>query len=382
MKLIYNAKVILADRIINNGAVLFSNKIEKIYSIPEKKNKDLELIDAKGAYLSPGFIDIHTHGFAGSDTMEGTRESLENMSRGLVKKGVTSFLPTTMTMESSKIKKAFTNIKRMRDEGIKGARILGAHMEGPFINAEYKGAQSVDNIKNADLDLISDYYDLIKIVTIAPEIDGAKEFIKEITAKGIVVATAHTAATYEKIKEAEGWGLTHVSHLFNAMTSLHHRRPGVVGAALTSDKLSTEIIADYIHIHPAVLKLLTQIKDSSKIILVTDAMEAAGLEDGEYSLGGQKVYVKNGEARLEDGTIAGSVLTMDKAVKNMLNATNLAVNEVINMATINPAKKLNLDHKIGSIKEGLRADLILLNKNFEVERVFVNGKVKRGDFYL
>ncbi len=382
MKLIYNATVILPDKIINNGAVLFSDKIEKIYTIPEKDNKDYEYIDAKGAYLSPGFIDLHIHGFAGSDTMEGTRESLENISRGLVKNGVTSFLPTTMTMERKNIQKALINIKRMKKEGMKGARILGAHMEGPFISEKYKGAQAADNIINADLKLISDFYDLIKIITIAPEIEGAKDFIENITAKGIVAATAHTAATYEEIKEAESWGLNHISHLFNAMTSLHHRRPGVVGAALTSDNLSTEIIADYIHIHPAVLKLLTQIKDSSKIILVTDAMEAAGLRDGEYSLGGQKVYVKNREARLEDGTIAGSVLTMDKAVKNMLNASNLAVNEVINMATINPARKLNLEHKIGSIKEGLKADLVLLNKNFEVEKTFIAGKESRGDFYL
>ena len=381
MKLIHNISVILPDKIISDGAVLFSDKIEQINSVSNIKDNDLELIDGKGGYLSPGFIDIHIHGSGGSDTMEANRESLENISRTIVEHGVTGFLPTTMTMKEEDIKSALDNVWRMKEEGIKGARPLGVHMEGPFINSEYKGAQADKNIQKPNLDLIRNYYDIIKIVTLSPEVEGAEEFIKELRNKGIVVSVAHSGASYEKILEAKSWGLSHAAHLFNAMTGLHHRKPGIVGAVLL-EKMTAELIADYIHINPAVLKLVTKIKDLSDIILVTDAMEAGGLEDGEYSLGGQKVYVKNGEARLKDGTIAGSVLTLDKAVKNMLNATQLPLNEVINMATLNPAKRIGLDHKLGSIKEGLRADLVLLDNKLNIEKVFIGGKECRGDFYL
>ena len=381
MKLIHNISVVLPNKIINNGAVLFSEKIEKIYSVSNIKNNDIELIDGKGGYLSPGFIDIHIHGSGGSDTMEANRESLENISRTIVEHGVTGFLPTTMTMEEENIKSALENVWKIKEEGIKGARALGVHMEGPFINRKYKGAQADKNIKKPNLNLIRNYYDIIKIVTLSPEIEGAEEFIKELNNKGIVASVAHSGASYEKILEAESWGLSHAAHLFNAMTGLHHRKPGIVGAVLL-ENMTAELIADYIHINPAVLKLVTQIKDLSDIILVTDAMEAGGLEDGEYSLGGQKVHVKNGEARLKDGTIAGSVLTMDKAIKNMLNATQLPLNKVINMATLNPARRIGLDHKLGSIKEGLRADLVLLDDKLNIEKVFVGGKECRGDFYF
>jgi len=381
MKLIKNVSLILPHKIIEDGALLFSNKIEKIYSVPPIELKNVDIIDGKGGYLSPGFIDIHIHGSGGSDTMEANREALENISRTIIKNGVTSFLPTTMTMNESDIKKALSNVKKMKEEGLKGAQPLGVHMEGPFINKEYKGAQNDKNISVPYFDLIEEYFDIIKIITMAPEIEGAKEFMEKADKKGITISVAHSAANYEQIKEAGSWGLSHVAHLFNAMTGLHHRKPGIVGAALNGE-MTVELIADYVHINPAVLELVTKTKDLEKIILVTDSMEAGGLEDGEYSLGGQKVFVKNGEARLEDGTIAGSVLTLDKAVKNMLNATKLDLNEIINMVTLNPAKLIGLDHKIGQLKEGLKADLVLLNKNLEVKKIFKDGKENRGDFYL
>ena len=381
MKLLKNVSLILPHKTIENGAILFSDKIEKIYSVPPTDLEDIETIDGDGGYLSPGFIDIHIHGAGGSDTMEANREALENISRTIVKYGVTSFLPTTMTMDEPEIKKALANVKRMKREGLKGAKPVGVHMEGPFINKKYKGAQNDENIEAPYLELIEEYIDIIKIITLAPEVEGAKEFIEKVNKKAITVSVAHSAASYEQIKEAESWGLSHAAHLFNAMTGLHHRKPGIVGAVLNGN-MTAELIADYVHINPAVLELVTKVKDLSKIILVTDSMEAGGLEDGEYSLGGQKVFVKNGEARLEDGTIAGSVLTLDKAVRNMLNATKLDINEIINMVTLNPAKRIGLDHKIGQLKEGLKADLVLLDKNLKVEKVFLAGKENRGDFYL
>ena len=381
MKLLKNVSLILPHKIIEDGAILFSDKIEKIYSVPPTDLEDIETIDGDGGYLSPGFIDIHIHGAGGSDTMEANRETLENISRTIVKYGVTSFLATTMTMDEPEIKKALANVKRMKREGLKGAKPVGVHMEGPFINKKYKGAQNDENIEDPYLELIEEYIDIIKIITLAPEVEGAKEFIEKVNKKAITVSVAHSAASYEQIKEAESWGLSHAAHLFNAMTGLHHRKPGIVGAVLNGN-MTAELIADYVHINPAVLELVTKVKDLSKIILVTDSMEAGGLEDGEYSLGGQKVFVKNGEARLEDGTIAGSVLTLDKAVRNMLNATKLDINEIINMVTLNPAKRIGLDHKIGQLKEGLKADLVLLDKNLKVEKVFLAGKENRGDFYL
>ena len=380
MKLIKNVSLILPHKIINNGAILFSDRIEKIYTIPPNEIEDVEMIDGKNCYLSPGFIDIHIHGAGGSDIMEGTRESLENISKTIFKYGVTSFLPTTMTMADLDIKKALDNIKKMKKEGLKGAQPLGVHLEGPFINKNYKGAQPGKNIQNPNLDLIEEYFDLIKIITLAPEIEGAQKFIKKLVQKGITIAVAHSSADYKTIKKAEVFGLDHAAHLFNAMTGLHHRKPGIVGAVLNGN-MTAELIADYVHVDPAVLELVTKIKDLDKVILVTDSMEAGGLADGEYSLGGQKVFVKDDEARLEDGTIAGSVLTLDQAVRNMLNATKLNINEVINMATLNPAKRIGLDHEIGQLKEGLKSDLILLSKDLEVKKVFLSGKEVRGDFY-
>lgn len=373
MKLIKNISLILPDKIIDDGAVLFSEKIEEIMTFPDSSRENIEIIDGKGGYLTPGFIDMHIHGSGGSDTMEGDKKALENISTTIAEHGVTGFLPTTMTMAESSIRSALDNVRIAKKEGLSGARPLGVHMEGPFINKEYKGAQADKDIKKPARELIEDYFDLIKVVTLAPEVDGAKEFIKEITDRGIVASVAHSAASYEDIKVAERWGLSHTSHLFNAMTGLHHRRPGIVGAVL-SGEMTAELIADFVHINPAVLKLVTKAKKLSDIILVTDAMEAGGLDDGEYTLGGQKVYVKDGEARLESGTIAGSVLTMEKAIKNMINATGLSINEVVNMATLNPARKLGLNHKLGQIKKGFKADFVLLDREFNVENVYIGGE--------
>lgn len=373
MKIIKNVSLVLADKIIEKGAVIFSEKIEEILSIPYNYTNKIEEIDGQGAYLTPGFIDIHIHGSGGSDTMEGNREVLENISKTIAKHGVTGFLPTTMTMDDNSIKRALNNIKECKKEGLSGARPLGVHMEGPFINKEYKGAQAAENIKKPELELLRDYLDIIKIVTLAPEKEGAEMVIKKLSDRGIVSSVAHSSATYENIIEAKNWGLSHASHLFNAMTGLHHRRPGIVGAVL-SENITAELIADFIHINPVVLKLVTQAKNLEEIILVTDAMEAGGLEDGEYSLGGQKVYVENAKAKLKDGTIAGSVLTMDKAIKNMIKATGLPINKVVNMATLNPARKLRMDHQIGRIKKGFKADLVLLDRDFNVKKVYINGK--------
>lgn len=376
MKAIKNVNIVLTNRIIPEGTIIFDEKIQDILSVNDlSKYKDIEIIDGLGGYITPGFIDIHIHGFYGYDTMEGNYEALNAISKNLLKTGVTSFLPTTMTMEYETIQKALASIADIKEKEPVGAQILGANVEGPFINPKYKGAQSEENIQQPNAKLLKEYLNIIKIVTIAPEITGSIDFIKEMKDKGVITSVGHSAATYEDVEKARKFGLTHATHLFNAMTGLNHRNPGIVGAIL-SNEMTCEIIADYIHINPVVLKIITQTKDIKDIILITDSMEAGGLSEGEYSLGGQKVIVKGGEVRLENGSLAGSVLTMDKAIKNMINATGLPINEVVNMATYNPARLLNMDNKLGQLKKELQADIVLVDKNFAIKKVFVKGEEK------
>lgn len=374
MKLIKNINLILPDKVIENGSIEFDQEIEGIYKTDMSRDNEYEeIIDGQGGYLSPGLINIHIHGAGGHDTMEASYQALDTMSETVAQHGVTGFLPTTMTMSEEEIKDALKNIENVKEKGVSGAEILGANVEGPFISPDNKGAQDEKNIIPPDFSLISNYLDLVKLITIAPERDGAKEFIEKVTEKGIVASVGHSVASMEDVNKAKHWGLSHATHLFNAMTGLHHRNPGIVGAVLLSN-ITSELIADYIHVNPSVLRLVTEMKDTEDIILITDAMEAAGLEDGEYELGGQKVTVKDGSARLSDGTLAGSVLTMNKAVKNMYNAANLPLNKVINMATLNPARVINLDHRIGKLAEGYKADLTLFDENLEVESVYNSGE--------
>jgi N-acetylglucosamine-6-phosphate deacetylase len=376
MKVIYNVNLVLPEQIIPDGTIFFDDQIRKIAVWGDLPAADtMELIDGKGGFLTPGLIDIHIHGSGGSDTMEGTYQAIDNMSKSVVKSGVTGFLPTTMTMSLAEIRKALANIDYCRREGVAGARILGANMEGPFINKQYKGAQAEANILKPDFKLVADYLDLIKVTTVAPEVAGAEELIRALHERGIVIAVGHSGAECAQVLEAMTWGLSHATHLFNAMTGLHHRKPGIVGAVFATE-MTCEIIADNIHVDPLVLKVVGQVKDPARLILITDSMEAGGLADGKYSLGGQKVIVRDNSARLEDGVLAGSVLTMDRAIINMLNASKLPLNQVVNMATLNPARLLKLDHRLGSLREGLSADLVLFDAKLNVQKVYIGGEAK------
>jgi N-acetylglucosamine-6-phosphate deacetylase len=376
MKVIYNVNLVLPEQIIHDGIIFFDQQIRKILAwgnLPEAG--EIELIDGKDGYLTPGLIDIHIHGSGGSDTMEGTFQAVNNISKSIVKSGVTGFLPTTMTMPMAEIRKALANIDYCRRKEVEGARILGANLEGPFINKQYKGAQAETNILKPDLKLIADYLDLIKVTTVAPEVAGAEELIRALRESGIVIAVGHSGAECSQVLKALTWGLSHATHLFNAMTGLHHRKPGIVGAVFTT-AMTCEIIADNIHVDPLVLKVVAQVKDPAQLILITDSMEAGGLADGEYSLGGQKVIVQDNSARLEDGVLAGSVLTMDRAIINMLNASKLPLNQVVNMATLNPARLLKLDNRQGSLRAGLAADLVLFDRKMAVQKVYIQGEEK------
>ncbi|EHJ38469.1 N-acetylglucosamine-6-phosphate deacetylase [Clostridioides difficile 70-100-2010] len=372
MKCLINGKIILKNQILENKVLVFD---EKIIDIADSVPKDCEVIDADGKYISPGLIDIHIHGNMGKDTMDSTDESIETISKSIMRHGVTSFLPTTMTMDKEHVYDALEVIKKAQNRKLEGAQVLGAHLEGPFINENYKGAQNEKFIINSKYEFIKEYKDVIKVITYAPEKDIDFDFTREIKrCTDIVLSIGHSNANYDQAKEAINLGVTNVTHMFNAMTGLNHRDPGVVGAALTTNVYS-ELIADTIHINKDLFQFILNNKGKERLILITDSIEAGGLEDGNYSLGGQKVIVKGNEARLENGALAGSVLSLNKMVFNFLDNTNLKVNEAINLASLNPATSLGINDKKGSLEIGKDADIAVFDENLDCKMTLCLGDV-------
>lgn len=373
MKAIINSKIITEKGIVENHVVIFDEHITAI--LPESKRGAYsfsEEIDGRGRYVSPGFIDVHVHGCSGFDTMDDTDNALDNISEYILQTGVTSFLPTTMTMPFHRIEETLERIRRIMGKG-KGAEILGCHMEGPFISEVYKGAQDKRYIIMPEFNKIKTYLDVIKIITLAPELQESSNFIQACREKGIVVSIGHSNATYEQTICAISSGVSHMTHTFNALSPLNHRCPGAIGAAMDRDVVC-ELIADNIHVHPAMQRLLLRVKGVEKIILVTDAMRASMLGEGEYELGGQRVIVSKGEARLVNGVIAGSVLSLNKAVKNFMDNTGLDIVSAVQLVTMNPAKQIGAANK-GSIKVGKDADFVLFDDCLEVFATIVRGNV-------
>lgn len=352
---------------------------DKIISIDDKKSFDNGIDIPQDAIVVPGFIDEHIHGAMGYDAMDGTIDAFHSISKALVKEGTTTFLATTMTVAEDKIKTSLKNINEFCKMNYNdGATLLGVHLEGPFISVKFKGAQAEESIKQPDIKLIDEFSAIsgnrIKIVTLAPECEGATDFIKHITSNGIVASMGHSSAGYQDVINGMNAGATNITHTYNAQSPLHHREIGVVGSALLIDGLRTELIADTIHVSVPAIKVLLKNKPKDKVILITDSMRAKGLSDGISELGGQKVIVKNGEARLENGTLAGSILKMNVAVKNMVEKVGVKIEDAIDFATINPAKSLGIENKVGSIKIGKNADFTILDKDFNVIKTIINGK--------
>lgn len=372
------------DMIFKNFRVIFTDRIEtmsvqirngKITSF-NPDNSDDEVIEGKGRYLSPGFIDIHIHGAGNHDTMEGTFDALETISKTIAEHGTTTFLPTTMTVDTKEIRKAVEAAKVAQGQ-VSGASIGGVHLEGPFINEGAIGAQNPKYVQKPTLEafkaMVGNNLDLIKNITMAPEVEGALELIPYLRENGINVAMGHSVATYEQAMEGIRAGVNHSTHLFNAMTPFTHRKPGVVGAIFDTD-ITTETISDGIHVSYPSLRTAYKIKTSDKVLLITDAMMACGMPDGTYSLGGQAVISKEGAARLTSGALAGSILTMDKAVKNVFEHTNLPLHEVIKMASYNGALFIGAEKNTGKIALNYDADLLILSDDLKVEHVFIKGK--------
>lgn len=333
--------------------------------------------DLTGCTIVPGFIDQHIHGCAGYDTGDATPEAIEAMSAHLAKHGITSFCPTTMTLPEEEIARILANVKQCMDKGVSGAYPQGVNMEGPYIAMSKKGAQNGAYVRNPDVEEFKRLYDgcggIIKLVDIAAENEGADEFIRSVC-PFCAVSLAHTAANYEQAKHGFDMGISQVTHMFNAMSGLTHRAPGVVGAVLDDDRVRAELICDGFHINPAVLRIAFAALGEDRSIIVSDSMKAAGCPDGDYELGGQAVYVRNGKALLEDGTIAASTSNIHEEFKNLLEF-GVPFRQAIKSATINPARQLKVDHITGSIKEGKLADIVVLDDNFDIKMVIIKGKV-------
>lgn len=375
IKAIINGKIIVNDTIVEGETVLFDKTIISLTENVDMEN--IEIIDAKGAYVSAGFIDLHIHGAGGADVMDATPEALETISSTLSQTGTTSFLATTMTMSTRSIDNALQNIQE-HAPNVSGAEILGIHLEGPFINPEKHGAQDVQYVQKGNIALIERYMEMIKMITLAPEVEGNEDFVKQLTRyyPEVILSLGHSEANYVQSKESFGWGISHITHLFNAMTPYHHRAPGIVGATFDSD-VTCDIIPDLIHTHPSILELVYRMKED-KLILITDAMRAGCMKSGVYDLGGQAVTVSKGKASLADGTLAGSVLKMNEALRNMVHYTSMTLIDAVNAVTSIPAEKL--DVKKGSLRVGYDADIVIFDEDFSIISTIVAGEVtyKRG----
>jgi N-acetylglucosamine-6-phosphate deacetylase len=376
--LIKNCKIIFHDR-IENGSVLI--KEGKIFKINPDKYDNVEIIDGEGLYLSPGFIDVHIHGAGGADTMDGTVEAINTISKVIVNYGTTSFLPTTMTCALDDIKKSVEAASFCMKEGTDGAQVVGVHLEGPYISPKMIGAQNPKYVEKPTIEsfnyIVGDNIAAIKSITLAPEVDGAKILIEYLKKLGIVVSIGHSKASYNEAVEGIKWGIGHSTHLFNAMTPFTHREPGIVGAIFDTD-ITTETISDGIHISYPSLRVAYKQKSFDKVLLVTDAMMACGMPEGKYSLGGQDVFVKEGAARLKEGNLAGSILTLDKAIRNVYKNNNFPLYDIVKMATYNGAKHCGIDDRKGLIKEGYDADLVLFDEDINIKKVMIKGTFVKG----
>ena len=354
-----------------------NGKIAKICDCTDVEEGFISLDDDK--IVVPGFIDKHIHGANNSDGMYNTIEDSKNISKVIASEGVSSYLITTMTQSVEQIDAALLNAKNFIEQyNYEGAKPLGIHLEGPFISKKYKGAQIESCIVPCDVETFKHYQNVsgnnIKQVTLAYEENG-KELVNYLKETNVVASLGHTDATCEQSLEAVKEGATSFTHTYNAMKPLHHREAGTVGAALLADEAYCEMICDLIHLSKYAIKVLYKAKGKDKLIVITDGIEARHLPDGEYQLGGQAVYVKNGEARLIDGTLAGSTLLMNNGLRNVKNVLELSYEDTIDMATKNPALNLGIYDKKGSIKEGKDADFAVIDKDFNVYMTICEGNI-------
>jgi N-acetylglucosamine-6-phosphate deacetylase len=407
--IISNVKLVLPGRIVP-GNVLVENGIiaavdetaGKLAFPPDWKNENTELIDGGGHYLSPGFIDIHNHGRLGCDVLDGSAASMKTIACGQAEHGVTGFLAGTSSIPWEKSLEAIRFLagycksedakERSQDKAkpaeddcegdeiAEGARCLGIYSEGCFFSMEKRGAHNPSCLKTAlnekDLDaLLEASGAALKVVALSPELPGSTVWIRRLADKGIVVAAAHSNASYKEAMAGIDAGITLATHAFNGMRSLSHQEPGILGAVLDDDRVFCELISDGIHLNPVIISLACKLKGQDKIILISDSVIANGLPDGCYEREGFTVIIKDGVVRLEDGRLAGSTLSLDKAVRNMVCFAGTSLCNAVRAASLNPAKILGLEKSKGSIAPGKDADLILFDETVTVKKVFIHGRL-------
>ncbi len=338
-----------------------------------------EVIDASGLYAIPGLIDIHFHGCMGNDFSNGTNDAIREIAEYELSQGITSICPATMTLPKEQIAKICETAGSYKSSG--GATLRGINLEGPFISPEKKGAQKADHIIPPDVGLLREWMEisggLCRLVDIAPEIDGAMDFIREMRDE-IHISLAHTAAGYDTAKLAFELGADHITHLFNAMPGFSHRAPGVIGAGAERDDVYGELICDGIHVHPSVIRATFKLYGGDRIVFISDSMEATGLEDGQYMLGGQQVTVRGNVARLSDGTLAGSVTDLMGCVRFAVEQVGIPLGAAVKCATVNPAKSIGIYDEVGSISEGKAADILLVNEHLGLAGIIHDGKPVNG----
>lgn len=334
-----------------------------------------EVIDGEGCFAIPGLVDIHFHGCVGADFCDGDAEGIRKIAEYEASVGVTSICPATMTVPEEEIHRVMETAAAYKSET--GAKLVGINMEGPFISAKKKGAQAAENIRPCDTALFRAFQKesggLIRLVDIAPETEGAMQFIEDVNEE-VVISIAHTTADYDTASEAFSRGASHVTHLYNAMPPFAHRDPGVIGAARDAEHAHVELICDGIHIHPSVVRATFSMFGPERVILISDSMRATGLTDGEYTLGGQAVFVKGALATLADGTIAGSATNLMGCLKVAVEQMEIPLEEAVACATMNPAKEIGIYDTCGSITPGKAADFVLLDKDLQVKAVYIDGK--------
>jgi N-acetylglucosamine-6-phosphate deacetylase len=380
---VINAQIVTPTGVLDNGWLLVNDGvIVEVGSsantvIPNQLNRIT--IDAKGGWLIPGFIDVHVHGGAGHDFMDANEESLRAITKFHAAHGTTSILATTLTASREELTAVLERVSSFLSNPMPYSQVIGVHLEGPFINVKWKGAQNPAYILPPQVEWLEEwvkqYPGIIKIQTLAPESEGGLAYIEALARNGIVPSCGHTNATYDQLIAAADSGLRHAVHTYNAMKVFHHREPGTVGAVLTDNRIVAEVIADGHHVHPAGIKLLLSAKGKDNVILITDAMSAAGMPDGNYQIGGLPVKMSGGVARLIDSSsLAGSTLTMISAVQYMVREIGVSLEDASRMASANPARQLGIDNVTGALEAGKAADILLLDATLDIQKVWIGGQ--------
>lgn len=391
-RVISGVRIVMPSEVLVGASIAISQ--EHIVAVEGSQGSEVE---GQEDWIIPGLIDTHVHGAGGDDVMDAQTEALTKVAQTLLKHGTTAFLATTMTadegqlVESLKAVGDFIKILRQSDhlsapsdkQNLSNlgytAECLGVHMEGPFISKQFSGAQKIDHFKEPSVTLLNKFHtwsgNTIKILTLAPELPKCEAVITESIRLGIIPSAGHSAADWQEAQQGKSWGVRHVTHGFNAMRPLHHRDPGLIGLALLDNEVKLEIIADSYHLHQSILGMLYRLKGADSLILVSDGMRAVGMPDGDYELGGQKISVRQGAARLLDGTLAGSTATLLEGVKTMIFKVGVPINEAVKMATLVPAKLLGLHHRIGTLEKGKEATFLRLDPDWNLKEVWIRGKM-------